>query len=93
MNLSSNDLINLPVYTESAQYLGKITSVDINIDNHQISSYCVRTGLIQGLWHQHLLISPSQIISISKEKMVVSDNVDRQPDADLSKVKFSPVIK
>lgn len=79
MLISSMDLINLPVYSQAGQYLGKISSVDINIETHQVSSYYIKTGLIKGLWHQQLIIAPSQVVSITKEKMVVDDNASRQP--------------
>lgn len=79
MKISSSDLINLPVYTQGGQYLGKVDSLDIDIDTHTITHYHIRTGLIKGLWHQQLIVHQSQVISISKEKMIVEDNTSRQP--------------
>ncbi|MFA6410286.1 MAG: PRC-barrel domain-containing protein [Candidatus Buchananbacteria bacterium] len=75
MLISSVDLINLPVFSQSGKHLGKIISFDVDIDLKLIKQFYVKTGLIKGLWHQQLLISPSQVISISKEKMVVDDGV------------------
>ncbi len=79
MIILSSDLTNLPVYTQGGQYLGRIDSFEVDIDTNTITCYHVRTGLIRGLWHQQLIIHQSQVISISKEKMVVEDNVSRQP--------------
>jgi len=94
MKISSSDLINLPVYTNSGQYLGKVDSFEIDIDINTITHYHVSTGLIKGLWHQKLVIAQSQVISTSKEKMVVEDGVDRQPISELEKVKLAtPVTK
>ena len=83
MKIQSSDLINLPVYTQGDQHLGRVDSFAIDIDNHQITHYHVKIGLIKGLRHQQLIIAASQVISISKEKMVVEDNVVKEPVADL----------
>ncbi len=92
MKISSSDLINLPVYTESGQHLGRVISFDINFDNYLVERFYVKTGLIQGLWHEQLMIVPTQIISITKEKMVVEDNT-KKSRADLKEVQLSPAIK
>ena len=90
MLISSSDLINLPVYTPSGQHLGRVDSFEVDIDGHAIVRYHVKTGLIKGLWHQKLIIHPSQVISISLEKMVVEENTLEQPEA----IKLaSPVTK
>jgi sporulation protein YlmC with PRC-barrel domain len=86
MKIQSNDLINLPVYTQSGQHLGRIDSFDIDLETYTITHYYVKTGLIKGLWHQQLVIAQSQVISISKEKMVVEDNIKKQPETELKKV-------
>lgn len=94
MQISSADLINLPVYTQTGQRLGRVTFFEIDIDTHTISHYHVKTGLIKGLWHQELIIHQSQVISISKEKMIVEDNVSKQPATDLENVKLvTPATK
>lgn len=83
MKILSSDLINLPVYTQGGQHLGRVTAFEVDIDGHTITTYHVKTGLIKGLWHQELLINPSQVISISLEKMVVEDSVTKAPEVDL----------
>ncbi|NUM25934.1 MAG: PRC-barrel domain-containing protein [Candidatus Buchananbacteria bacterium] len=93
MKISSNDLINLPVYTEAGQHLGRIISFDINIDNYLIEKFYVKTGLIQGLWHEQLIINPSQVVSITKEKMVVDNSVEAGETEGLKKVSLSPATK
>ena len=92
MKISSNDLINLPVYTESGQHLGRIISFDINIDNYLIEKFYIKTGLIQGLWHEQLVIDPSQVISITKDKLIVEDLTGSEPEG-LKKVSLSPATK
>ena len=85
MKIQSSDLINLPVYTQSGQHLGRVDSFEVDIDNHTITHYHIKTGLIKGLWHQQLVIVSSQVISISKEKMIVEDNVKKEPISEMEK--------
>lgn len=82
MRISSSDLINLSVCTQAGQHLGRVDSFEVDIDSRTISKYHVKTGLIKGLWHQKLIIDQSQVISISKEKMVVEDIVSKEKAAD-----------
>lgn len=89
MQISSDDLINLPAYTQSGQYLGRISSFEVDIDNSTITRYHVKTGLIKGLWHEQLIIHQTQVISISTEKMVVEDNIKKQPKTELRKIKLA----
>jgi len=93
MQISSNDLINLPVYTEGGRNLGRVISIDIDIDSNTITHYHVRTGLIKGFWHQELLIHKSQVVSINQEKMVVEDNVSKQPETGLQEATLAGQVK
>ncbi|OGY45886.1 MAG: hypothetical protein A2744_00865 [Candidatus Buchananbacteria bacterium RIFCSPHIGHO2_01_FULL_44_11] len=88
MQFSSTDLINLPVYTQSGQNLGRIVSFDFDIESHLVVNYHVSTGLIKGLWHQHLLVHRSQVVSISKDRMLVEDNVSKDVVSGLKKTKL-----
>ncbi len=74
MKILSDNLIGLPVYTENGRSLGKVDSFEIELETSLITHYHISTGLIKGLWHQKLVVSRSQVISISKEKMIVEDN-------------------
>lgn len=89
MRISSDDLLNLPVESQSGQHLGRINGFDVDADSHRVTRYYVRTGLIKGLWHQQLLIDPVQVISISKERMVVEDGVVREPAAEFDPTKLA----
>ena len=84
MKIPSNDLINLPVYTQGGEHLGKVASFEINTDTGKIDSYHVKTGLIEGLWHEQLVINASQVIEITEEKMVVEDSVKKEKVTDLN---------
>ncbi|OGY44534.1 MAG: hypothetical protein A2729_01750 [Candidatus Buchananbacteria bacterium RIFCSPHIGHO2_01_FULL_39_14] len=89
MLISSSDLINLPVYTSNGRHLGRIASFDLNIDGQTIENYYVKTGLIKGLWHEQLMINHRQVISISKEKMVVEDMVLKESEAEFKPVRLA----
>ncbi|RJR30982.1 PRC-barrel domain containing protein [Candidatus Parcubacteria bacterium] len=74
MVLENQDLINLPVYTKSGRFLGRINHFEIDEGSQSIIRYFVKSGLIQNLWKKQLIIHRSQVISITKEKMTVDDS-------------------
>lgn len=75
MIIKWQNLINLPVETESGNSLGHVSGVDVDIESHSIKNYRVKSkGIIKGLLNDELLISPAQVISIDRDKMVVYDS-------------------
>jgi len=71
-----DNLLNLPVETASGEALGVVSGVDVDADTHTVKMYRVKSrGLIKGLLNDELLVASSQVVSIDKERMVVSDNV------------------
>ena len=94
MRILSSELINLPVYAQNGQNLGRIDSFEVDVDAHTILRYHIKTGLIKGLWHEQLVVAQSQVISISKTKMVVKDGVIKKPALSLKKARMaSPATK
>ena len=78
MNLSSKDLINLPVYTESGKFLGKVVSFEVEQDTQQIAKYYIKAGNIAADLlgeSKELIVAQKQVISLTEEKMVVEDIV------------------
>lgn len=74
--LSDNEIIGLPVYTQSGQFLGKVNSFDVELSSQKVIQYKVKhKGFLEGLFKDQLLINRSQVISLTSEKMVVDDNV------------------
>jgi len=81
MSLTFKQLKNLPVYTKSNEFLGKVKDVEINCDSHTISRYVIKNSdVIKIIAGKEILISPSQIISLDEQKMVVEDNVSWEND-------------
>jgi len=66
------------VVTQSGQKLGRLYSLWINIDTHQIVKYVVRQKIYFGLKYKEFLIAPQQIIDMSKTKIIVEDNVEKE---------------
>lgn len=77
MRLTTKDLISLPVETKSGEKLGKIAALEIDCETQQIVCYYVKSSnpIKDLVFQDQLIISPTQVISITAEKMVVEDNV------------------
>lgn len=77
MRISHKQLFNLPVYTEDSVSLGYVVGLDIHTDSHTITAYYVsKHKLANELFgalvrDNSLQISPSQVVSITNEHMVV----------------------
>ncbi len=68
------NVINLPVYTVSGQHLGRISGIEVDSQGKEIVYYQISAALpLANLWGKKILVSPNQVVSISKEKMVVID--------------------
>jgi len=77
MATSQENLIGLPVYTESNQHLGQVSGIETDNNTGKVSKYQVEnTGLIKNLIKgPKLLIDQSQVIKITEEKMIVEDGL------------------
>ena len=66
--------LNLPVVTKSGRELGHVVEVEVDSTGREVRYYHVAPALsITKLWRQRLLISPSQVVSITPEVMTVED--------------------
>lgn len=87
MNLKKKDLLNLPVYTQSGQHLGRISDFEFEPGTQAIVKYYVKSGgLIKELLQDELLINREQVVSITQDKMTVDDSL-----VPISDAKKSPV--
>ncbi|GEM_PF-1272211 len=101
MTLTSKQLINLPVFTESGIRIGKINYLEINEKEHLVEKYAVKISGITQLIPAILLISPKQIIEINSERMIVDENIvkalktktNKKPVEDPSPVLFVDLTK
>lgn len=82
MTIDCKDLISLPVYTRGGLLLGKVKSFEIESETQTILQYAIKSrNLIGSLLtkrDRELIIHRNQVISISKDKMIVEDNVVKE---------------
>ena len=67
-----SELKALRVETKSGTYLGKICDLVLEASSSSILKYDVKGGRVRG---GRYLISKDQVLEISKEKIIVSDEV------------------
>lgn len=76
MQFRDKDLRGVPVFTKSGDKIGKLVGFLIDTNQHTVAQYLVsRSRLISRILPEELSISPSQVISLDVEKMVVDDMV------------------
>ena len=98
MNLNHQQLINLPVYTQSDDYLGRVSGFDFNTDSHTISKYYIKQSsfvknLLGSLNHTYdLVIASAQVVEINEEKMIVENNIAKDLESAQEKIKNSATI-
>ncbi len=70
---------NLPVVTKSGLSLGRVVDVEVDALAREVRYYHVVPPFsISKLWGQRLLISPTQVVSITPEVMTVDDITPEQ---------------
>lgn len=75
MRMSWQQLKSLPVVTRGGQAVGHVDGLVFDPETHAIVQYEVRQGL--PLARRTLLVSASQVLSITAERMTVDDVVGR----------------
>ena len=77
MYINEQTLIRLPVFTKAGEKLGHIIDIEIDVESHQVRKYFVGARFQKETY----LIAPSQILEITEEKVIVEDNVMKDPAA------------
>jgi sporulation protein YlmC with PRC-barrel domain len=75
MQISHKTLLGLAVETELGQHVGKVHAFTLDIDEHRVRKYEIKVSRLftPALLPETLLIDPSQVIRITREKMIVQD--------------------
>lgn len=73
MQISLKQLLHLPVETKNGSKLGEICGINFDAERHLVVSYAVKAAYLPRPFASELLIAPSQVLSITTEKMVVID--------------------
>jgi len=85
------NLNNLPVETRSGEGVGRVIGCDVETETSYVKNYRVKNrGIIKGLLANELVVSRDQVISISKEKMVIEDGAITEPAVEARKVAIAP---
>lgn len=84
-------IVGLRVVTEAGNYLGKVRDFEVELEGANLKTIVVRTSPLKMFLQGELVITPEQIISISKDMIVVSDLVEKIYRQEMIKSK-SPAI-
>ncbi len=77
--LEEKKLLKLPVETRSGTGLGRVLGFDIEVESQSVSRWRVRPdGLARRMLAHPLVVSREQVLSITEEKMVVDDSVEKE---------------
>lgn len=84
--LDDKHLLKLPVETKSGGALGRVAGFEFDAETHVIVRYRVRPrGLAAAMLKKPLLVAREQVLSISAEKMIVDDNVEKAMELEKAK--------
>lgn len=79
MVLNHKQIVNLPVYTKTETRVGFISHFDVDELEQKIVRYYIKPHQgIASMFGSELLVSPKQVISITREKMIVDDLAIKQ---------------
>ncbi len=93
MRLSHEQLIGLPVYTQSRQNLGRVAGFELDAEEHTVRVYIVKkSALLNELLAKsnHLYISNSQVVSLTDKEMIVIDAVAAEAEKKQASKKAVP---
>ena len=77
--LETKKLLKLPVETRSGARLGRVLGFDVDVDSQSIVRWRVQpNGLASRVLSHPLIVAREQVLSITEEKMVVDDNVEKE---------------
>ncbi len=77
--LEDKKLRNLPGETKGGTGLGRVIGFDVELESQSILRWRVRpNGLASRMLSHPLIVSREQVLSISEEKMVVDDAVEKE---------------
>jgi len=93
MIINKSKLIGLSVFTQMGEPLGKVGGFEIDTDTHKIERYHIKSrDLIKELFGHELIVSASQVISISEEKMIVEDGVIKDKQVKKARLKQAALV-
>lgn len=90
MTIMFHDCGNIRVWTQSGRCIGVLFGVELDTETHQVRRYHV--GAVRWFFFRTILclIDPSQVISLSKDSMIVIDAVVAEKPASYVAIKTIP---
>ena len=83
--LTPDQIVGLPVYTQSGIFLGKVIKVETLLDGRAVQKYIIQNANpLKNLISGQLVIDASQVISVTAEKIIVEDNWQKISDPALT---------
>lgn len=70
MKMPVKKILQLPVFTKSGAYLGKLIDLEIDIDSQVVLAYIVSRGFFR---KKLFLIRPEQVDEITVQRVIVAD--------------------
>jgi sporulation protein YlmC with PRC-barrel domain len=86
MRIDYHQLIKIPVETESGVGLGRVIGLELDTEKQAVMKYIVAQSKF---FAEKLFISPSQIVRITAEKIVVEDAVGAEKQTTMVAERFS----
>jgi len=82
MMINTDQLFHIPVETVDHHNLGHVVGLEIDIESQSVMQYQVRpTGIVASvLRNVDLLINRNQVVSLTKDKMIVDSTVLRDKE-------------
>ncbi|NCF75487.1 MAG: hypothetical protein GWO87_03315 [Xanthomonadaceae bacterium] len=72
--INCKKIIGLPVETKSGEQLGKVFDLELEVESQTVLKYYVKDrNILKEMFNRELIIHRNQVLSISKEKMIVKD--------------------
>lgn len=78
MLINDKQIIGLTVETQSGQHLGKISGFNLESETQTIYQYEVKPSGLNKIFSHQLLVHQKQVISLTKEKMIVDDLIYKE---------------
>ncbi len=74
MRVAYEDISGVPVETESGEALGKLVDITFDVDTYAVTHFRVaKSRLLSKLLPSELQIHVGQVVSVTKERIVVRD--------------------
>lgn len=79
MRILDSQIISLPVYTSSGDYVGRVGRFVVDEESQQVIEYVVRAFPYIAPFCREQIVPRAAVVSISSAKMIIEDSTVRAP--------------